>query len=253
MELTNILGIGGAIDLQEQTDTYQAAFESVFNQSWFAGMYWWSWGTDPFEGGPCDDGYTPYDKPAEDILRSWYGAPLRASKPTPQPDYTRTLDIYTDGLNSGWENWSWDANVNLSSNDPVYSGIQAISITAQAWGALSLHHSNFDSAPYYWLEFYVRKSSTEQQLRAFAHDENDSELRYRPVDDCRYTDEQPIEPGVWTRVRIPLSHLDASGRFLQRVSIKNYNPQLSSFWVDEIRLVGASWRVYLPMVIRSSQ
>lgn len=245
--------IGGTVDLQEQADTYQAVFESVFNQPWFAGMYWWAWETDPFQGGPCDDGYTPYDKPAEDILRSWYGAPPRVSKPTPQPDDNQTLVIYTDSLNSGWENWSWDANVNLSSNNPVYSGTQAISITAQAWGALSLHHSNFASAPYYWLELYVRQSSAEQQLIAFANDENDSELRYRPIDDCRYTDEQPIEPGVWTRVRIPLSHLDASGQLLQRVSIKNYQPQPSSFWVDEIRLVGASWRVYLPMVIRSSQ
>ncbi len=245
--------IDGTVDLQEQADTYQAAFESVFNQSWFAGMYWWVWETDPFQGGPCDDGYTPYDKPAEHVLRSWYDAPPQVSKPIPQPDYSRTLDIYTDGLNSGWENWSWDVDVDLSSSDPVYSGTQAISITAQAWGTLSLHHSNFDSTPYYWLEFYVRKSSAEQQLRAFANDERDSELRYRPVDDCRYTDEQPIEPGVWTRVRIPLSHLDASGRPVQRVSIKNHNPQPYSFWVDEIRLVGASWRAYLPMVIRSGQ
>jgi len=243
--------IGGTVDLEEQADTYQAAFESVFAQPWFAGMYWWAWETDPFQGGPCDDGYTPCDKPAEDVLRSWYGAPPRVSEPAPRPDYSRTLDVYADGLYSGWEDWSWDAIVNLASSNPVYSGTQAISITAQAWGTLSLHRSNFDSTPYYWLEFYVLKSSAEQQLRAFANDENDTELRYRPVDDCRYTDGEPVGPGVWMRVRIPLRDLNAGGRQLQRVSIKNYNDQPSSFGLDEMRLVGATWRVHLPIVVRN--
>lgn len=242
---------GGIVDLEEQADTYQAALESVFNQPWFAGIYWWAWEADPFQGGPCNDGYTPYDKPAEAVLRSWYGAPPRAREPTPQPDYSQTLVVYTDGLTSGWDSWSWDANVDLSSHNPVYSGTHAISTTAQASGGLSLHHANFDSAPYYWLEFVVRKTSTAQQLAAFANDESDSVLRERPLDDCRYTGEQPIEPGVWTQVRIPLSHLDASGRLLQRVSIQNQGSQPTSFWVDEIRLVGALWRAYLPVAIRS--
>jgi hypothetical protein len=239
--------VGGTIDLQEQADAYQAAFESVFNHPWFAGMYWWVWETNPFQGGPCDDGYVPYDKPAEDVLRSWYGA-----SPRPQPDYSQKLDIYTDGLGSGWEDWSWDSIVNLSSSNPVYSGTQAISVTAQAWGALSLHRNNFDSNPYYWLEFYVRKSSTEQQLMAFVNDENDAELRYRTVDDCRYTGVKTIVPGVWTRVRIPLNDLNAIGKLLQRVSIKKEDDQTSSFWVDEIRLIGYSrYVVYLPVILRN--
>jgi len=243
--------ITGTVDLQEQVDTYQAAFMSVFTQPWFAGMYWWAWETDPFQGGPCDDGYTPYDKPAENVLRFWYGAPARASQPT-LPNNNPPLVIYTDSLNSGWEDCSWNAIVNLSSTNPVYRGTHAISITAQAYGALSLCHSNFDSAPYNWLEFYVRTSTTTQQLRAFVHDENGSERFYRPVDNCRYIDKRPpIEPFTWTRVHIPLSHLDASGRQLQGVSIKNFSSQPASFWVDEIRLVGALWRVYLPVVLKS--
>lgn len=244
--------VNGTVDLQEQADAYQAAFESVYDQSWFTGVFWWVWDTDPFAGGPCDDGYTPHNKPAEDVLRSWYGAPPRVRLPDPQPDYGRTLEIYTDDLGPGWEDWSWDARVDLFSISPVSSGTHAISVTAQAWGALSLHHESFDSSPYHWLEFYVRKSSSEQQLRAFVNDERGVELRYRSVDDCRYTEGKAIEPGVWTKVRIPLSHLNALGRVLQRVSIKNYSDQPSSFWIDEIRLVGASWRVYLPVVVRNS-
>ena len=82
---------GGTIDLQEQADAYQATFESVYSQPWFAGMFWHFWATDPFKGGPCDDDFTPHDKPAEDVLRAWYGAPPRPTPtPTPQPTSTPT-------------------------------------------------------------------------------------------------------------------------------------------------------------------
>src|SRR4029453_8323780 len=97
----------GTIDLKEQADAYQAAFKVVFNQPWFAGMFWWAWETDRFQGGPCNQGQTPYRKPAEDVLRSWYGAPPRPTTSigqlVPQPDYKRTLDMYRDGLGTGWQ------------------------------------------------------------------------------------------------------------------------------------------------------
>ncbi len=62
----------GTIDLQEQADCYQAVFESFWDQPWFLGVYWWMWWTDPSIGGPADDSYTLYGKPAEQILRVWY-------------------------------------------------------------------------------------------------------------------------------------------------------------------------------------
>ncbi len=238
----------GVIDLQEQADAYQSAFASVFNQPWFAGIYWWSWRPDPFEGGPCDDGYSPHDKPAEDILRSWYGGALRTSSPTPQPDYSRALTIYIDGLNSGWNDWSWGSAVNLFSTSPVYSGAQAISVIAQAWGALSLYHANLDTSPYYWLEFYVRGATPGQQLHVYVNDQTDSELRYVPA--CSFTDGITIQPGTWVRVRIPLADMNAANRLIQRVSLKNYSNQIIQFWIDEIRLISGVWRTFLPSLQR---
>ncbi|MEW5959983.1 MAG: hypothetical protein AB1801_19860, partial [Chloroflexota bacterium] len=77
----------GNIDLQEQADAYRAAFESVYNRPWFAGMFWWDWSTNPDKGGVCDNDYTPYGKPAEDILRTWYGASSASAVPS---DYNQT-------------------------------------------------------------------------------------------------------------------------------------------------------------------
>lgn len=228
--------IEGGIDLQEQADAYQAAFESVFNQSWFDGMYWWSWGTDPSEGGPNDSGFTPHDKPAEDVLRTWYidGGP-RTGASTSQPGDGGALTIYADGLNSGWEDWSWDIKVDFLSPSPVYRGTKAISVAIQPWGALALHHANLDTSPYYWLEFYVDEATSGQQLQVYANDQNDSELLYVPV--YRYTDGVTIQPGVWSRVRIPLADMSAANRLIQRVTIKNTGSQAIQLWIDDINLV----------------
>lgn len=242
-------GTGGIVDLEEQADAYEAAFASVFNQDWFAGIFWWVWDTDAFQGGPCYDGYTPHDKPAEDVLRRWYGVAPRSGRATPIPDYGRVLNLYTDELGPGWQDWSWDATVDLVSSSPVYSGTHAISVTAQAWGALSLHHEGFASDPYHWLELYVRKSFEEQPLKVYFSDGSGQELLYITLDDCRYTAGNVVEPHMWTRVLVPLSDLDAAGKWLSRMSIKNYQEQPAEFWIDEVHLVGALWPVYLPLAM----
>src|SRR5260370_26366656 len=62
--------------------------------------------------------------------------------------------VYTDGLNNGWQNWSW-ASVNLSNNAPVHSGSASISLNAGPYQALYLHHAAFDSSIYTSLGFWI--------------------------------------------------------------------------------------------------
>ena len=251
----NRQGTGGpeypSIDMEEQADTFEAAFQSVYNQPWLAGIYWWTWEPNPDQGGPCDDGYSPHDKPAENVLRRWYGAPELEAQAEPT-DINQVKSIYSNNLDTGWEDRSWSASVNLNSNNPVFSGSEAIAVTAQGWGALSFHHPVFDTHSYQWLEFYVLKSSNDQELRVFFYDENDQEMTYRGVDNCRYTGGQEIQAGEWTRIRIPLKDLDASGKNIQGIAIKNYISQSASFWLDEIRLIGSSTDqetvLYFPLI-----
>lgn len=63
----------GPVDLGVQSNFYEAALRSVSGQTWVAGMFWWQWSPDPADGGTSDTGYTPHGKPAEAVLRSWYG------------------------------------------------------------------------------------------------------------------------------------------------------------------------------------
>jgi hypothetical protein len=65
-------GATGDPDPNEQALCYRAFFEAVWGkEAWFAGAFLWYWGP---EGGPEDTGYTPKGKPAEEILREFFGS-----------------------------------------------------------------------------------------------------------------------------------------------------------------------------------
>lgn len=74
---TNILpgdwSLPGEIDLQEQAGAYQAVFESFQGHDWWHGVFWWSLDTKPDQGGAGDRGYSFHDKPAEAVLRRFFG------------------------------------------------------------------------------------------------------------------------------------------------------------------------------------
>jgi len=60
-------------DPGEQADCYQAAYEVWTGETaWMRGLFWWSW--DVPTPGIGDTGYSPWGKPAEDVLRQWQGS-----------------------------------------------------------------------------------------------------------------------------------------------------------------------------------
>jgi len=67
------------VDLQEQVDCYEAAFQTLWKKNWFYGFYWWNWDTDPNAGGSHDSGFTPQNKPVENLITSWYAMPPRVT------------------------------------------------------------------------------------------------------------------------------------------------------------------------------
>ncbi len=61
------------LDLQEQADCYEAAFQALTGQPWWRGAYWWLVVTTTAQGGPQDTDYSPIGKPAAAVLRRYYG------------------------------------------------------------------------------------------------------------------------------------------------------------------------------------
>jgi hypothetical protein len=64
-------GNGRAISLEDQERCYEAIFRAFYGKAWFAGMYWWKVGTNG-SGGPGDATFTPWGKPAMEVVRNWY-------------------------------------------------------------------------------------------------------------------------------------------------------------------------------------
>jgi hypothetical protein len=61
-----------SVDLQEQRDCYEAAFQALWNRNWFYGFYWWTWIYDPAQGGNDDSYHTPQNKPTQELITQWY-------------------------------------------------------------------------------------------------------------------------------------------------------------------------------------
>jgi hypothetical protein len=243
------------VDLEEQANAYEAAFRQLYHQPWLHGIFWWTWLPDRFESGPCETGFTPYLKPAESVLRNWYGGQPVAAAEVLFPDYDIRLDIYRDDLASGWQDWSWGASpLELAAASPVQEGSHAIAATLGAWGALSLWHSPLSHDDYHWLEFQVRSAAGNPRIMVYVSTEDGSEQDHVPVNYCGHIAGGKIEPGAWKTVRIPLQDLNRSGQRITRLNFQNASGQPATLYVDAIRLVGAqtpSHRISLPVVTRA--
>jgi len=66
----------GAYDGLNQEKAYEAAFRVLGNKPWLAGVFWWDWLVGENTGGPGNTDYTIINKPAEEVVKSWYALGL---------------------------------------------------------------------------------------------------------------------------------------------------------------------------------
>lgn len=58
-------------DEDEQANFYESCMQSVWNEPWFAGFFWWDWYTRIPERTP-EMGFSIVDKKAERVIKEWY-------------------------------------------------------------------------------------------------------------------------------------------------------------------------------------
>jgi hypothetical protein len=66
----------GELSLELQVNLYRSLLESFWEKPWFYGVYWWYWGTNPKMGGELNRGFTPQNKPAQEVIKEWYSKPV---------------------------------------------------------------------------------------------------------------------------------------------------------------------------------
>jgi hypothetical protein len=62
------------LSMEDQSRCYESVMKALYHQPWLAGMYWWKIGTDG-HGGTDDGSFTPWRKPAMQVLSRWYRGP----------------------------------------------------------------------------------------------------------------------------------------------------------------------------------
>ncbi len=64
---------GKKISMKCQKRCYQVVAKSLQGQDWVAGIFWWKWPSYLEYRGKENKGFSPNGKPAEEVLRGWWG------------------------------------------------------------------------------------------------------------------------------------------------------------------------------------
>ncbi len=240
------------IDLQEQMDLFQAVFNTFYGKDWLAGIFWYSFEGTSNYAEPWNTHNAYIGKPAEDIIRSYYGAgPRPTSTPVvyPEGDLPVTEIIYDDRLNPPWSNYPPNGDpdtIDLAQSDIAVEG-NAIAINLYYFWTLDFSNDNVDWSKYQWLEFdlYVEPFNIP---KVYTLGVSLRDTGYQPslfkVELLRsqFIEGGQIEPGTWQHVRIPL---DVFGPLLSRyVTLSIDRPAASTaeepvrIYVDNVVLRG---------------
>ncbi len=141
------------VDLQEQRDCYEAAFQALWNRSWFYGFYWWTWISNPREGGPDDSNHTPQGKPAQDVITYWYSLSRQVvviDQTFMSAEESRVNEVQSVGFHVSWEQDGTDvvgARVYVNGTEHVTNGtgwasfsIAYDTVGKRSWVVTDLQH-----------------------------------------------------------------------------------------------------------------
>jgi hypothetical protein len=81
-------GASGGADLTEQANDYQALIEYWNAYPYMQGVFFWDWSPNPSAGGSGDTGYTPQNKPAEQVMKKWFTSAPPPPPPTNAPMFS---------------------------------------------------------------------------------------------------------------------------------------------------------------------
>jgi hypothetical protein len=242
-------GDNNPLNLREQALLYQAFFNQVYWQPWFAGVYWWEWQPNPYTSGECDTDYTPFGKPAEDVIRKGYGGLPKLQLPRPEPDLDNAFRIFDDQLQFGWKDTSW-AHVE---DDPIGPGLDdsfirtfstenMLHISAKPGSAfaISIEDEPFDISEYRWLELLIHSETPINPWYLRLVDADLNSPRTLPINNCRYIQQEQKGSQTWTRILMPLDILVGDkSTHLNSIILSHVSPKARELWVDRIQLIPA--------------
>ena len=176
---------------------------------------------------------TPTATPTETLLPTATptDTPVPTATPTDTPVVGGTTFIYDDALQNNWGNWSYAATINLAEAGTVQSGSNAIAVTANPYGALSLRSgTGIDTAIYQGIGFWVHGGTTGGQPLSFS-------VRDNAGNNATNSFTFAPESNMWTRYEVSFVQLGISGT-VERLFWRNTsNSAIDTYYVDQIELL----------------
>ncbi len=154
--------------------------------------------------------------------------------------------IYSDSLLNGWQDYGWAVR-NYANASPVHSGSSSISVTADSYQALYLHHSAFDTSTYSNLTFWINGGAAggqKFQVHALTNGQAISGVSL-----------PPMPANSWQQISLSLATLGVANRpnmdgfWIQSVS----NTPQATFYVDDIRLTAKPPPALVNVSVNTSQ
>ena len=207
------------------------------------------------QGGPYDSAWTPHGKPAEDVLRKYFGGqpgswqdafvlPTPYSNQQPFVIFDETISDTDIGI------WVDSGSLNPQIESVVHNGQYSMGVTLDDWGTMAIEYfSEKNIAEYGYLEFYINLGSEGGQILKV-------HVQYYPCPEAwceNYENftalgnfilaEQQAElpTDEWLLFRMPIDELlRADQNTGVAIMIQNFSRKpIPEFYLDDIRLVGA--------------
>jgi hypothetical protein len=247
--------IPSAYDGQEQADYYAAMFEALKDKPWLKGIILWDISTEFLQGGANDIGYTFIAKPAEQVVRQYFGGlPIT---PTPLPNFVEepanSFSLFEESLEDGWSLW-YEPSSTAPSEFTVQDGYQSsfsVLFPLSKWLELVIAQEApiANISQYKWIEFYI-KAGTRPPKTLFAMFEYWSPefftlSRVVDINNPSYLEGGQYQTDTWQRVRIPLIDFGITDQDMNQIHFMNCtipcsfnnNKNADNISIDNIRLV----------------
>jgi hypothetical protein len=164
------------------------------------------------------------------LLSGSFAHPLAVANAAPSTPSLAAV-IYDDALASGWDSWPWGATLDFAATSPVHGGSHSISVTLNAWGALSLHSASIDTTGLTFLRFYIHGGGAgNQELNLWF----DLDVNGQDVAGPNYM--VPLPPAnAWEEVLAPLALLNPTNATITRINWQSAaNTTQPKFYIDDI-------------------
>jgi len=172
---------------------------------------------------------TPTTAPTETPTTAPTETPTEAPTTAPTEAPAASLNIYKDGLQSNFQDWSWGEH-NLNDVSVIQGGnTKSISFTPKNWGALFFGCNQcIDTDKYKSVEFYINGGQNGGQIVDLSMVKNSAKTGTTKV--------ITVPANTWTKVSATFAELGVNGK-CDGLWIQDTKGDQSTLYVDSIRVV----------------